>query len=91
MWVVSVVSVDACLQGSLRKTGQLLFLLFRALPFRLELWLADKHGANGRAPQRGHNRPYWIGGGCRFRVHAYIRSPFSETYVYCTRSWGGVN
>jgi integral membrane sensor domain MASE1 len=48
-----VVSFGARLQGSLRKTQELLLLLFCALLFGLELSLLDGHGASCRAPQRG--------------------------------------
>jgi len=66
-----VVSFGARLQGSLRKTGQLLLLqLFHALVFRPELSLLDVDQASCHSPQRAHgvnaagDGPYWIRGIC---------------------------
>ncbi len=79
LWVLNVVSSDAHLQGSLRKTQELLLLLFCALLFGLELSLLDEDGADGRAPQRGQHQRYWIREAYNLRVHTHVRSPSSET------------
>lgn len=74
-----MVSFGARLQGSLRKTQELLLLLFCTLPFGLELSLLDGHGTSDRAPQRGQRQPYWNRETKSYRVHTCVRSLSRET------------